>query len=98
MPVELVESRLGDRDGELLTRAFTEEEIKDAMWDCDGSKSPGPDGFNLEFFKNCWDIVKVDLMRVLKEFFENGKLARGCNTIFIVLIPKHEGRGGLSQF
>lgn len=98
LPADLVVSRLDSCDGELLTRAFSEEEIKEVVWDCDGSKSPGPDGFNFEFFKNCWDIVKVDLLRVMEEFFVNGKLARGCNTSFIVLIPKQESRGGPSQF
>ena len=28
---------------------FTEEEIKNAVWDCGREKSPGPDGFNVEF-------------------------------------------------
>lgn len=27
----------------LLLLAFTEEEIKEEVWNCDGDKSPGPD-------------------------------------------------------
>lgn len=43
--------RLGEAKGELLTRPFMEEEIREAVFDCDGSKTLGPDGFNIEFFK-----------------------------------------------
>lgn len=77
--------------------SFTEEEIREGVWDCEGSKSPGPDGFNIEFFKSCWDVVKGDVMRMISKFHEKGKLARGCNSSFLVLIPKKEGCCGINQ-
>ncbi|XP_058744347.1 uncharacterized protein LOC131616936 [Vicia villosa] len=42
---------LEERSG--LEDPFTELEVKEAVWNCDGSKSPGPDGFSLLFFKRC---------------------------------------------
>lgn len=69
-----MESQLEGEDGERLVREFTEEEIKDAIWDCEGSKSPGPDGFNLKFSRSCWDIIKGDLCRMLVEFHEHRRL------------------------
>ena len=36
-----------------LEKDFDEEEIKRAIWDCGEDKSPGPDGFNMEFIKKC---------------------------------------------
>lgn len=92
MSHSLADKRLGEGDMEELVREFTEDEIKDAVWECVGAKSLGPDRFNLEFFKSCWDIVKGDLLRMMKEFHANGKLARGCNTSFIAFIPKKGGR------
>lgn len=65
-----------------------EEEIKEAIWSCGGSKSPGPDRFNFDFFQCCWDIVKEDIFIMMDEFHSNGKLVRGSNSSFIVLIPK----------
>lgn len=65
--------------------------------ECNGSKNPGPDGFNIEFFKRCWGIVREDVMRVMREFHSNGKLVRGSNSSFIVLIPKKEGVCGINQ-
>ena len=36
---------------EWLERPFEETEVKKAIFDCDGSKAPGPDGFTLELFQ-----------------------------------------------
>jgi len=36
-------------DNQMLVGAFSEEEIKEAVWSCDSSKSPGLDGFNMGF-------------------------------------------------
>jgi hypothetical protein len=38
--------RLSVVEGSGLTRPFSESEVKDAVWDCDSFKSPGPDGVN----------------------------------------------------
>ena len=35
-----------------MVSSITEEEVKEAVWQCEGSKSPGPDGFNFNFIKN----------------------------------------------
>lgn len=37
----------------------------------DGDKVPGPDGFTLAFYKTCWEVIKGDLMLVIKDFCEN---------------------------
>lgn len=71
--------------------------MREALWDCEESKSPGPDGFNIGFFKECWETVKEDMMRMMHEFHEHGKLVRGSNSSFIVLIPKVEGNCGIGQ-
>ena len=38
-------------DNQMLVSVFSEEEIKEVVWSCDNSKSPGPDGFNMGFIK-----------------------------------------------
>ncbi|XP_019460111.1 PREDICTED: uncharacterized protein LOC109359872 [Lupinus angustifolius] len=44
-------SQLDPTNNAFLTSKFDEEDIKNAIWDCVGSKSPGPDGFNFKFIK-----------------------------------------------
>lgn len=38
-------------EAEYLTAPFSMEEVEEAVWSCEGSKSPGPDGFNFNFIK-----------------------------------------------
>jgi hypothetical protein len=81
-----------------LTRPFSIEEVKQAVWDCDDSKSPGPDGVNFDFIKKNWDLLKDDFMRLLVEFQRNGKLTKGLNSTFIALIPKVNSPQRLNDF
>ncbi|GKA96117.1 putative RNA-directed DNA polymerase, eukaryota, reverse transcriptase zinc-binding domain protein [Tanacetum coccineum] len=71
-----------------LESEFTMEELKDAVWNCDGSKSPGPDGFNFNFIKYYWEVLKTDFWNCMKHFEQIGSLANGCNASIVVLIPK----------
>lgn len=61
--------KLSQEDGEWLSRTFTEEEVKEAIWDCDGNKSPGPDGYNFNFIKKFWLVLKGDLMKFMMDFW-----------------------------
>lgn len=67
---------------------FSEEEIWEVIKSCDGNRAPGPDGFNLAFFKHFWPVIKEDVIRFFAEFHETGRLVRGLNAAFICLIPK----------
>jgi len=71
-----------------LIRPFTLEEVKQAIWDCDRFKSPGPDGINFGYLNQFWNMVKDDFMRFIVEFHHNGRLTKGINATFISLIPK----------
>ncbi|XP_068476937.1 uncharacterized protein [Phaseolus vulgaris] len=42
---------LSSEDSLGLIAGFSEEEIRDAVWNCEGTKSPSPDGFNFNFIK-----------------------------------------------
>lgn len=71
-----------------LTKPFSLEEVKQAVWDCDSFKSPRPDGVSFGFLKHFWDMLKIDFMKFMVEFHRNGKLTKGLNSTFIALIPK----------
>lgn len=43
-------------------------------------------------------MVKEDILKMLDEFHNNGKLVRGLNSSFIVLIPKKEAEESLNEF
>ena len=49
-------------EGVDLIKPFLLEEIKAAILDCDSFRCPGPDGINLRFFKDFWEVLKIDLL------------------------------------
>lgn len=51
-------------------------------------KSPGPDGYSVEFLRASWDTVGADVVEAVGEFFRNGRLLKDLNTTAICLIPK----------
>lgn len=42
---------------ELLCKVIYKEEIQEAIKTLKNRKSPGPDGFGPEFYKNCQDFI-----------------------------------------
>lgn len=77
---------------------FDLAEIKEAVWACDGNKSPGPDGYNFGFIKEFWELLKDDLKSLLDEFHATGRWPRGTNSSFITLIPKVDPPLSLNDF
>lgn len=43
------------------------EEIKEEIWDCDESKASRPDGYDFNFFKHSWAIIKEDLLLFVRQ-------------------------------
>jgi len=85
-------------DNEGLIAVFSEKEIRDAVWQCDGSKSPGPDGFSLNFIRKNWEFIKDEILAALTLFHETGSIPKGCNASFIALIPKVRDPSMLEQY
>jgi hypothetical protein len=77
-------------DGEriLMEREFEEEEVWEVVWNFKGDKAPGLDGFAKAFFQKCWEVLKVDIIVVLKEFHNSEKIEKSLNATFVSLIPK----------
>ncbi|GKC11415.1 hypothetical protein Tco_1008197, partial [Tanacetum coccineum] len=58
--------KLSVADAMFLKSRFTMDEVKSAIWNCEGSKAPCPDGLNFNFVKAYWDIVKDDFFDCIK--------------------------------
>ncbi|GKV19324.1 hypothetical protein SLEP1_g29604 [Rubroshorea leprosula] len=90
--------RLSIEENDMLVADFSEEEIREAVWSCNGNKSPGPDGLNFNLIKRMWPILKEDICEFMCEFHSNGRLVKGSNASFIVLIPKKENPSSLLEY
>lgn len=91
-------NQLSQTDNIFLTTPFDLEEIKEAVWECDGDRSSGPDRYNFRFIKGFWHILHLDLKMVLDEFFLRGAWPKGSIASFIALIPKTDTPMGLNEF
>jgi hypothetical protein len=54
--------------------AFTEHVVDDAIFQMEKNKSPGPDGFLSKFYQSLWEVIKIDLMALIRAFKE-GRLS-----------------------
>ncbi|XP_074301525.1 uncharacterized protein LOC141632926 [Silene latifolia] len=73
-----------------MTRAVTDEEIRDALFSIPANKAPGPDGYSSQFFKDAYSVVGKDILKAVKEFFDSGKLLKQVNSTTLTLIPKKD--------
>ncbi|XP_039158375.1 uncharacterized protein LOC120288459 [Eucalyptus grandis] len=49
-----------------LSSPVSDVEIRDTLFSLATGKAPGPDGFNVDFFKHSWDIVGASVIMVLR--------------------------------
>eukprot|EP00253_Pinus_taeda_P017934 PITA_17934 len=73
-----------------LNGLVTEEEVSEVLKDMQNCKAPGPDGFNVHFFKACWHIVKQGILNVVEDSRGRKTILKALNTSFISLIPKQD--------
>ena len=85
-------------ENDFLTAPFTEKEIRDAIFDMEHNKAPGPDGFPAEFYQHFWDIIKGDLMQVFHELHTGDLPVFSLNFGVITLLPKTHDASKIQQF
>jgi hypothetical protein len=77
---------------------FSKEEVVIALHQISGENALGPNGFTLAFFHHCWDVVKVEVLNTIKEFYEQEAFERSLNTTFVVLISRKVGASDVKDF
>ncbi|GJT15727.1 RNA-directed DNA polymerase, eukaryota, reverse transcriptase zinc-binding domain protein [Tanacetum coccineum] len=95
---DLFSSKINVRDYKNMIMNITDAEIKNAMFDIDGSKAPGPDGFTADFFKKAWGIIGNDICKAVREFFENDRMLGQLNAIIVSLILKIQTSSKVTDF
>ncbi|OIV90401.1 hypothetical protein TanjilG_10701 [Lupinus angustifolius] len=90
--VNLVALRKGKCLNRDLANTFVhnvnEREVLDALNDIGDNKAPGVDGYTSHFFKAAWNVIRVEVLEVVKKFFNKQSLYPTVNCTLITLIPK----------
>lgn len=71
-----------------LVAEITMEEIKCAVFQLGGSRAPGPDGLNGLFYQHHREVIKYDILKTIKNFFDSGMSDPTMNRTHISLVPK----------
>ncbi|GKB71667.1 RNA-directed DNA polymerase, eukaryota, reverse transcriptase zinc-binding domain protein [Tanacetum coccineum] len=80
--------KLSTQEKNDLECPVSSDEIKKAVWECDGDKAPGSGGFLFKFLKQYWEIFKFDMELFVSDFFTTLRMPPGTNSAFITLLPK----------
>ncbi|XP_049373036.1 uncharacterized protein LOC125838027 [Solanum verrucosum] len=90
--------RINEIDGKFLEAPFEAEEILESIKACAGDKAPGPDGYTMAFFSQCWDIIRHELVAAVQNFHARECFEKSFNATFVALIPKKVGEIELNDF
>lgn len=83
-----INQTITEQQNEILLEPVSAEEVKDVVFHMHPDKAPGPDGMTPTFFQRNWNVVREEVIQMVKDFFETGMLLDGINDTNIVLIPK----------
>ena len=82
--------KLDDEERDALDGPLTYEECKKSLDTLENGKSPGEDGFTVEFYKHFFDLVGPDLLASLNGAYELGRLSVSHHRGIITLLPKDD--------
>jgi len=76
-----------DNENEILTPEFIEAEVREAIFQTEHNKAPGPDSFLAKFYQAFWDTIKDDLMVLFSEVHKGELPLHSLNFGTIILLP-----------
>jgi hypothetical protein len=90
--------QVSDAENELLVKPFSEEEVRQTVFQMEHNKASDPDGFPAEFYQACWNFIKGDLMALFINFHDGSLSLYRLNFGMIILIPKSQEAITIQQY
>jgi hypothetical protein len=87
-----------EADNRLLMEEVTEKELLEVLHSFQKDKIPGPDGWTIEFFLGCYEILGQDLLKMIEDTRISGRIPQSLNSTFLALIPKTDNPETLDDF
>ncbi|KAL0367304.1 UNVERIFIED_CONTAM: Retrovirus-related Pol polyprotein from type-2 retrotransposable element R2DM [Sesamum radiatum] len=85
-------------EAEALIAPVSSAEIRQAIFDIDETKAPGPDGYSAGFYKAAWPVIGGEVTQAILDFFRTGRLLKQINATLISLIPKVNNPAVVAEF
>lgn len=67
--LDIIPYILTEEDRSYMEKWPEEDEIREAVFYLNKDSASEPDGFSGEFYQVCWDIIKEEVLNVVKFFF-----------------------------
>ena len=96
--LSLIENKISADQNNDLDQEVTSEEIEWSIFSMAQDKAPGPDGFTVAFYRNHWEIIKKDFIRMVKNFFSKCKMGNNIKSSYLALIPKDPNPQSFDRF
>jgi hypothetical protein len=90
--LDLLTRRLNKSEVESCEGELTAEECHAALHGMSRGKTPGSDGFPMEFFAYFWDLLGPDLVRILNLAYRTGQLSTSQRRGIIIVLYKKDDR------
>lgn len=83
---------------QMLSRPFSSNEVLITLKSMAKKKSPGLDGFPVEFYLKTWKIIGTHVTNAVMFFFSSLSMPRIINATAIAVIPKCNNPKTMHQF
>jgi exonuclease III len=95
---ETVLPHITNLEASFLVRPVTDDEIKSTLFSMNKQSTGGPDGLNVVFFINTWNILGSEFCKAIHNFFNKCKILGEINCTNIALIPKCSPASTVSSY
>ena len=93
-----LDAGLSDQQKEHLQNDLSDFETETAISQMAKGKAPGPDGLSVEFYTQCWPIVKNDFVNLLNQMYSTQSRDNRTKSGFITLIHKKAPKTEISNY
>ena len=85
-----IDQKVNAQNRQKLDAPITEDELKEAVYQLQDKKSPGPDGITAEFYKTFWYLIKDNYLGYINAA-KQSSFGEHRNTSVTTIIYKHKG-------
>ncbi|KAL3623019.1 hypothetical protein CASFOL_031835 [Castilleja foliolosa] len=93
-----ISKRIQEIDNEELIKIPEEAEIFQAVKELSPESAPGMDGFTGHFYRECREIINIDVQNLVTGFFRGDQMSRANATTSLILLPKVERPKGMGDY
>lgn len=94
----IIQRKCSPQDKDACLLLFVPDMILSCLQKMKSNKTPGPDGFPVEFFRAAWSVLGEEFISSTLDFFRTSFMPTSLNSTSLVLLPKRPGANTIREF